>query len=342
MKTISCPEDEYIYDMIDADDRFILLVNLYHHKTYKIVVTDFKEYRKGIELNDRENITTINSGFFFQKLTDGRVFINSLSKDTINFLNTEMIKAVFPPDLFRLYTERRIEEKKLRYDDNTSRQYLIDAIWIYGEYFMSFQNKWKRKKIAENAFIGNNCLKIVIHSRLGESIREIPLQDLSENENIDIAYFHDYKSCDNIFVGKIHNQLFVIDTDKGITTKYLLKNNRYIIQDINSLGEIILSSGRHLMILKSTDSGIDIILNTEYKGCIKSARFNHSNDLVIFSSRKISSFRRGDLQPLKDLDTHKIYISKTLIMNDGRMLIYYFTYNKQLKKYNTKIKIIEI
>ncbi|MDN3692204.1 hypothetical protein QWZ06_07980 [Chryseobacterium tructae] len=340
MKTIPWDEEEYIYDMIEVDEMFILLVNLYHHKTYRIVITDFKGYRKSIELDDRENITTINSTKFFQKLKDGRIFINSLSTDTINFLNAENIKAVFPPDMFRLYIERRNEGKKLKYEDNALRHYLIDTLWVYGDSLLSFQSKWQRKKIGENTFIGDNHLKIVLHSHIGESIKEIPLQDISEN--INISYFHTYMSCENIFVGKIENQLFVIDADKGSITKYLLKNNRYNIQDINALGEIILSSGKHLMILKSTESGIDILLNTEYKGFIKFARFNHSNDLVIFSSRKISSFKRGNLQPLKDLDTHKIYIHKTLLMNDGRMLMYYTIYNKHQKKNNIKIKIIEI
>lgn len=340
MKTIPWDEEEYIYDMIEVDSRFILLVNLYHHTTYKIVVTDFKGYRKSIELNDREYLTTINSTKFFQKLKDGRIFINSLSTDTINFLNAEKIKAVFPPDTFRLYIERRNEEKKLKYEDNVLRQHLIDTIWVYGDYFLSFQSKWQYKKIGVNAFLGNKHLKIVLHSHTGESIKEILLQDISEN--IEIPYLHDYVCCENIFAGKINDRLFVVDIKKGSITKFLLKNDQYIIQDINALGEIILSFHRNLIVLKSTDSGIEILLNTEYKGFIKAARFNHSNDLVIFTSRKIRSFRKHDLQPLRDLDTHKIYPNKTLMMNDGRMLMYYTIYNKHQKKNNTKIKIIEI
>lgn len=342
MKTIPWDEEEYIYDMIKVDEMFILLVNLYHHKTYRIVVTDFKGYRKSIELDDRENITTINSSKFFQKLKDGRIFINSLSTDTINFLNAEKINAVFPPDMFRLYIERRNEEKKLKYDDNHLREYLIHTLWAYGEFFVSFQLKWQCRNIAQNTYIGNDQLKIVLHSYTGETVKEVLIQDITNGENIEIPYLHDYVCCENIFAGKINDRLFVVDIKKGSITKFLLKNDHYIIQDINALGEIILSFRRNLIVLKSTDSGIEVLLNTEYKGFIKAARFNHSNDLVIFSSRKIRSFRKHDLQPLRDLDTHKIYPNKTLLMNDGRMLMYYTIYNKHQKKNNIKIKIIEI
>ncbi|MCS4301123.1 hypothetical protein [Chryseobacterium sp. BIGb0232] len=335
-------ENKYIYSIIDVDDKFVLVNNLYHHDKYRIIVTDFKGYIRSIDLDDWENIIAVNSIRFLQKLDGNRIFINSMSEETINFLKSENINVVAPPDMFRLHLQRRIDQKKLKYDDNHLREYLIQTLWIYGEYFVSFQQKWQCRNITQNTYTGNDQLKIVLHSYTGETVKEILIQDITNGENIEIPYLHNYVCCENIFSGKINDRLFVVDIKKGSITKFLLKNDHYIIQDINALGEVILSFRRNLIVLKSTDNGIEVLLNTEYKGFIKAARFNHSNDLVIFSSRKIRSFKKHDLQPLRDLDTHKIYLNKTLIMNDGRMLLCYSAYNKYRKEYSTKTKVIEI
>lgn len=335
-------QNEYIYSFIDVDDKFIIVANLYHSTKYKIIVTDFKEYKKSIELDDWDSIIAVNSIRFLQKLDGNRVFINLMSEAAINFLKSENINVVAPPDMFRLYLQRRIEQKKLRVGDNHLREYLIQTLWAYNEYFVSFQIKWQCKQISKNTSVGNDQLKIVLHSYTGETVKEVLIQDSTESEDTGISYFHNYVCCENIFVGILKDRLFVIDIDSGRITKYLLKNCGYSIEDINSSGEIILRSKRNLIILKSTDNGIDTILNTEYKGFINAARFNHADDLVIFSSRKIRSFTKGDLQLVRDLDTHKVYINKTLTMKDGRMLLYYSAYNKHLKEYSTKTKIIEI
>lgn len=335
-------QNEYIYSFVDIDEKFIIVANLYHSTKYKIIVTDFKEYKKSIELDDWDNIIAVNSIRFLQKMDGNRVFINLMSEAAINFLKSENINVVAPPEMFRLYLQRRIDQKKLRAEDNHLREYLIQTLWAYNDYFVSFQIKWQCKQMSQNTFIGNDQLKIVLHSYTGETVKEVLIQDSTESEDTGIPYFHNYVCCENIFVGILNDRLFVIDIDSGRITKYLLKNKEYSIEDINSSGEIILRFKRNLIILKSTDSGIDTILNTEYKGFINAARFNHANDLVIFSSRKIRSFRKDDLQPLRDLDTHKIYINKTLTMNDGRMLLYCSAYNKHLQEYSTKIKVIEI
>jgi hypothetical protein len=335
-------QNEYIYSFVDVDDKFIIVANLYHSAKYKIIVTDFKEYKKSIELDDWDNIIAVNSIRFLQKLDGNRVFINSMSEATINFLKSENINVVAPPEMFRLYLQRRIDQKKLRPEDNHLREYLIQTLWAYHAYFVSFQLKWQCKQMSPNTSVGNDQLKIVLHSYTGETVKEVLIQDSTESEDTGIPYLHNYVCCENIFVGILNDRLFVIDIDSGRITKYLLKNREYSIEDINSSGEIILRSKRNLIILKSTDNGIDTILNTEYKGFINAARFNHADDLVIFSSRKIRSFRKDDLQPLRDLDVHKIYINKTLVMNDGRMLLYYSAYNKHLQEYRAKIKVIEI
>jgi len=325
----------YIYDMVHIDGKFILLTNFYHKVKYKIIITDFNNYKSEIELEDKENF--INA--YFQHIKEKQVFISSISQEAADFLSNEKFETLLLPKNFNSIIRKKKIDRDLHFLDNKSRSFIPIAVWFSNDEFISLEVKVQWKRFNRNSYKRKDKLKIVIYSKSGNTKDEIPLIYKDFLSNV-IYGFDEYKFFENLFVMKIKNRLFITNIQQKKIYTYYLKSEKYKIQDLNNLGELILTYKKNIVVLKLDNCNVQTIIDKNLKGNIKSVRFDYENDFIVIFTRIISIFQRTTFELIKSYDTEKTYGLRVFNIDKNRILLYYSIFWKTGKKFREKMRIL--